>query len=438
MKKNNTKLILVFVIFLILIASAISFYKQEGAQPMFAHPEFARYELAPTPSWEGVTTGKVEAVSYFSTKAKTFINCGKQENTDKCRIYIKSPEAFGGGQSSIQVYYTICNKFDGKECGSYTLKQIGSQSFHELESIDEGQSMGIYLNNLVGKGLTGTYKKEYRPWKIYRFDGGAKFEVKADSSCFSSNPSLLNDVPSKEKVPNCLTKTGGLGSRWVNYISHYGYGREGRNIVYYKGRKVYCRAGMIYEIATLTLKDGRTIEIDPNYKKPDDAPEYFETIGERIDDPNIECCPNEIQLDMYCGDDFKWHKGTEGRPCRVSSTCSNMGLPIPTDSTHYKQELCVNGHCKWTEPKEVECTTNSACPNGEICDLSLSNYGHCIQQKGDHYCGDGICQRDESWRCEDCKLPTKKGFNLNNYMPYIIAGILVIILVALLRPTKKK
>lgn len=53
----------------------------------------------------------------------------------------------------------------------------------------------------------------------------------------------------------------------------------------------------------------------------------------------------------------------------------------------------------------IECTSSSACPSGQICDLSTTGYGKCIKQEGAPYCGDGKCSIDESTiSCpKDCK-----------------------------------
>ena len=45
---------------------------------------------------------------------------------------------------------------------------------------------------------------------------------------------------------------------------------------------------------------------------------------------------------------------------------------------------------------KVECTNTAHCPSGKVCDLSLKNYGTCIEQEGSPYCGDGTCQTAES------------------------------------------
>ena len=64
--------------------------------------------------------------------------------------------------------------------------------------------------------------------------------------------------------------------------------------------------------------------------------------------------------------------------------------------------------CTKTGLITADCTTNAACPTGQICDLSTMNYGKCITQIGKDYCGDGICGLGESTTTclKDCGKPT--------------------------------
>lgn len=100
--------------------------------------------------------------------------------------------------------------------------------------------------------------------------------------------------------------------------------------------------------------------------------------------------------------------------------------------------------CETIGTTEVECTNNAACPSGYICDLSHTNYGNCIQQSAAPYCGDDICQRDESvLSCpQDCDanyVPTTQSSESRSLTgPIIIAAGLIAAAIILRHGKKSK
>jgi len=131
------------------------------------------------------------------------------------------------------------------------------------------------------------------------------------------------------------------------------------------------------------MKDGSLKKINPDYRETLPNGDIINGQGSKLS--NVECCPNEPN----CGDNFEYEQVENS--CFTDSQCTNAGGPIPTTSNTYVNFRCEDGVCTMRGPFEVECTTNAGCSDGQICDLSTTNYGVCITQTGQDYCGDKIC-----------------------------------------------
>jgi len=134
--------------------------------------------------------------------------------------------------------------------------------------------------------------------------------------------------------------------------------------------------------------DGSIKQLNPEYRGTKADGTQLSGLGNII--ANVECCPSEPR----CTDDFIYEE--EEDECFSDLDCLNSGGPVPISDKSYVTFSCQNGICMQSEPIEVECTTNAQCSGGEICDLSTTNYGNCIEQELEEYCGDGICQADEN------------------------------------------
>jgi len=189
----------------------------------------------------------------------------------------------------------------------------------------------------------------------------------------------------------------------LNYVNDWNYG-PATNVYDYNGQEVYCTASQLFEIVTVQMKDGSVYKINPEYQKPSDAPDYIKSIGSRV--KYVECCPQEPN----CGSDFKWteEEVDPEKECWTDAQCHNAGNPVPYSSTSYVEYLCgTDGRCVESEPITVQCTSNAGCDPGQVCDLSITNYGNCIQQSGTPYCGDSFCATTESEEScpTDCAVP---------------------------------
>lgn len=385
-KKGSMFAIAAFSIILIILMGAglyffgkqANFWAISDIGDICVKPSWARIEFAPTDSYEGHSYHDIpyQGISLW---------CGQDELTTDCKYYFTFTQCGIACQttSGQKLYYKICNR-DGTSCESekqmlITKEEIGVYKY--VATISKEQKLYVRSDSYT---TSGKAKKDYQPWKLYRFVGGSKTIVLSSSNCLID--SLKKNISKEETCPSCFTFEDTC--KWINYVDDWNYG-PCTNIWDYSGRKVYCTAGSIYELATVTTQDGKIHTVDPTYSS-DSSPSYVKSIGSRI--KSVECCPSE----PGCGTDFKFTSEPPEQECFTDAQCYNIGNPVAADAFHYKKQECKSGVCTWSSLIAVECTSNAACPSGKICDLSLTNYGKCITQQGTGYCGDGICQITET------------------------------------------
>ncbi len=374
----------------------------------FVKPQWSRLECVPTDTYEGKTTLQIDGGAFNELK---YFECGLNMNTDSCKIYAESP---GFLSSSIALIYKICDRVSGgyTNCGGEAtiILQPNIRTF--ITQIDNSQSIAfVPVGGWFGYGVTVNIEAEYRPWKLYRFDGGATYEQKASDCCLTQQ--LWGRIPDQDTNLECLTMTGGIGSKWVNYVEDWVYG-PATHIYQYNNDEVYCRAGVLYDIVELKMKYGTLVKIDPDYNPPSDAPSYLSGLGNMV--ASVECCPYE----SGCNDNFEYDGTGGGDECFSDTQCYNGGYPVPYTSSSYKVQTCEEGTCEWSAEINTECTSNAACPPGEICDLSLTNYGQCIQQSDSPYCGDGFCDRTETPSSCPADCGEGSGFTFGDWTQWLI------------------
>ena len=367
----------------------------EFAGDTFVKPQFARLECAPTDAFEGKNEKWLDQ--------QTLFKCN--QNTEECRftIDLTNKNTF---PSFIRVEYFICN-IDGNNCGGRLLSVNGAGILSNPKQLDQfnipvGKSVkftnGLYYEKII------KITQEWKPWSLYRFVGGAKFIVNSQSCRITSSE---RDQILKEDVVDELFRMGAEGQKWVNYVNDWVYG-PATNIFNYNGKEAYCSAGAVYSIVELQVADGTIKKVDPNYVGVKSDGTTLKGLGNKIS--NVECCPNE----PTCTEDFEYAKADspeiEDKECFSDLQCPNAGGNIPDSQTSYIAYSCEENKCRKSEPIIVECTTSSACRNGQICDLSTTNYGQCITQTIGEFCGDKICQITETFNTcsSDC---TKSGDN---------------------------
>lgn len=389
MAKAKTITISILVILVLgFVATAVyfGFGLQSGVQVTsnnFVKPSWARLECAPTDTYEGKQNVNVP-------KSGISVYCGRDENTDACRVTITDiPSEWWSG--AVKARYTTCNN-DGTNCDSNerTLTIPDGVREHVIPTmLPKGKKFFIrFERTLFNINVEGNVIKEYKPWQLYRFVGGSKSIVRSNSC--SVPGSAESKIPSDSVYPNPLTMNGGEGSKWVNYVDDWFYGPPTNVFNHPSQGEVYCTNGAIYDIVELEFKDGSLKKLEPTYSGTRADGQSLSGLGRKIQ--NVECCPNE----PTCGSDFKFKEEDQGQSCFSDVQCPNAGQPIPKSSTSYVVWSCENNKCVESSPITTQCTTSSQCPSGQICDLSRTNYGVCIQQTGSDQCDDGICSVNEN------------------------------------------
>jgi len=376
--KMNKWIPITIILFMIAIVAGLYYYQTQQAQvtsSTFVNPDWARLECAPTDAYEGITT-------IYPVADNRVITCGADEYTDECRLTIKN---MGGSWTTggTVSFYLNNQRY-----------QIQTDDLDTVIYMDAGEQF-LYEYSFGGSSDKVKIIKEWRPWKLYRFVGGAKWTVNS-ANCDITSSTKAN-IRSEDYTGARLYREGGEGTKWMNYINAWNYGPATNVFKHDSYGEVYCNAGQIFDIVELHMADGKLVKVDPQYS--DTLPSGDVVSGQGSKLGNVECCPNEPN----CGDDFEFEETTP--TCFTDSQCLNAGGPIPVSNNQYLVYKCLSGLCTQTGPFSVECTTNAACPTGQVCDLSTTNYGKCITQIGKDYCGDGICGLGETAdNCpKDCK-----------------------------------
>lgn len=350
----------------------------------FVKPSWARLECAPTDSYSKNYYRWIDQQTVF--KCDSF--------TEECRVTVehtgtsfwdncytgKYKECNLDGTSSCSGWRSIVTKSDGLCKGDKK----------QLPMLPSGKSYVFQSGTWTFGEGHAKVKLEWKPWKLYRFVGGAKWIVN------SYNCDVTSSAKAKirqEDYVYKLYRQGGEGTKWINYVDDWNYGPPTNVFTHSSHGEVYCTAGQIFDIVELRLADGKLKKVDPAYSKTLPSGDRLSGLGNRLG--YVECCPNEPN----CEDNFEYAPDPDPDPddeCYSDLECFNAGGPVPIDSTHYVRYSCRDGQCKASSPIAVECTTSAHCPSGEICDLSTTNYGKCITQSASEYCGDNICQITES------------------------------------------
>lgn len=430
MRKKQEKQIGIFVIILIIVLFVV-FIKFGQFGPFSVG---VTSETFVKPSWARIECEKADAENKQEgilpiTGGSVF--CGRQENTDRCRLNVKiSANNLQGVRRVVadtlldfKIYSRTCNN-DGTGCTSErVIADINSNKldiFFEpgLSTLPAGKKWFIRAK-AERKALAPTtsfdmpvfYKKFYNRWDLIRHVGGGKWTVRS-GSCFVSGRddegvSLNSKILKSESFPNPLTMSGSSGSKWINYVDDWFYG-PGTNVFNHpRYGEVYCSAGQIFNIIKLQFKDGSLKKLDPAYQGRLPDGQSLKGLGNRL--AGVECCPNEPN----CGDDFEFKPEPTPKECFSDIQCYNTGNPVPASPTSYVKHICSSeGKCEQSQVFPTECTRDDVCiakhGAGYACDLSLTNYGKCVKQQVGAYCGDGACNplTENKETCpDDCGKP---------------------------------
>lgn len=369
----------------------------------FVKPSWASLRCEPDTNGIKTISAKLESNNLFVCNA----------NTEECNFKVKCstttflfPKCLGD--------YQICDIY-GKNCGNKQSYNIAQNSEVQLTNLANGKSYLFSqggVNTINSKSII--IEQKYTPYKLFRFVGGKKDIVNSVdcslTSCMDRGQDCQSQILSDDKIDK-LSRLGGPGQSWVNYVDDWNYG-PATNIVKYNGKEAYCSSGTVYSIVQLQMANGKILNLDPTYKGQTETGKSINGLGNII--ANVECCPNEA----ICGTDFKYKKAgstsLSDKQCISDIECFNAGGPVPTGNYEYIKYSCQSNKCIASSPIKVECTTNAQCNNGQICDLSTTNYGKCTTQNSGEFCGDKICQTSESSSIcpNDCEFTCKQGQTL--------------------------
>lgn len=388
-KSDKVKIISVIILIGVGILFASGVIQQQITEK-FVKPQWARLECAPTDAYEGIYTNKwLDQEQEFRCDAFT----------EECRFKVTHTGTYALA-ISLRTHYRNCD-LNKQNCGGWTYLHIDNGEEKILPALAVGRMYEFDVTGLLHIGEAhGKVTMDWRPWKLYRFVGGAKWIVNSYDCDITSGakPKIrLVDYPAAAK----LYRQGGEGTKWINYVNDWVYGPPTNVFTHPTHGQVYCTAAQIYDIVELRMSDGSLKKVDPEYSATLPSGERLSGLGTKL--ANVECCPNEPN----CGDDFEYLPEPPEKECFTDAQCYNAGNPTPVDATHYVIYQCINNNCVKSAPILVECTTSAQCLEGQICDLSTMNYGQCITQIPGAICGDGTCDITESFETcpADCTEP---------------------------------
>ena len=393
-KKSKT---IIFIIVLILGGLALAnladldFFSVAVTSDTFVKPLFGRLECASEDFYTNERT--------HIGKSGTSVYCGNDELTQSCDFYVDTSEPVWWS-GSVDVFFKKCN-LDGTQCDSQFTKYNAQEGVTNLflTTVPNGKKIFVMCKSpLLNIDRECDITKKYKAFKLFRFVGGAKYEQKAIDCRIPS--SEQSKILQEDWSTSTLTMEGSEGQKWINYVYDWAYGPANNVFNHPQYGEVYCIAPNIYDIVELRTTSGTTVKLNPEYSGNKEDGSKVLGLGQIL--RKVECCPNEAN----CGTDFKFKPTPQPLDCTSSLECYNAGGPVPVDQTSYVTYSCISGTCIKSNPITVTCTNNNACPNGQICSLSATNYGVCVTQTTD-YCGDSKCLGDEN--AENCPVDCYEG-----------------------------
>jgi hypothetical protein len=278
----------------------------------------------------------------------------------------------------------------------------------ESVTLPAGKSLKAWCDVWGGRNIECEIQSEWNQYKLYTFCGGSK-NVIAQDCTMPNSVSLLSKLLQKEGGISTFNK-----GEWRNYVCAWALGPT--QIYSYNLQQVVCDANSkaLYKMTKLAFLNGELKPIDPTAEVSLNTGEEITGYGAFV--KTVECCP----MEEGCCDDFTY--GSCKKDCSSNLDCDNMGNPVSVDALHYKTNTCISNVCTWSDPIEVQCTTNAACPNGKICSLILTNYGQCVDIPNGNYCGDGTCDKDETF--DTCPSDCDPRKSKVNWTLIILVGII--------------
>jgi len=224
MKTKNIIFLSLSIAVIIVVVFAFGLNQTQIISSTFINPDWARLECAPTDSLEGMQT-------FNSMEDNQIITCGIAENTEECRLTVINT---GGSWFS---FGTVSFKLNGI---SYTMQS----DTHEITLFMDAGDSWKYEYRLAGSSDDVKIVKEWKPWKLYRFVGGAKWIVNSENCDIASNKK--NKIREEDYPGSKLYRQGGEGTKWINYVNAWNYGPATNVFTHEDYGEVYCNAAQIF------------------------------------------------------------------------------------------------------------------------------------------------------------------------------------------------
>ncbi len=167
---------------------------------------------------------------------------------------------------------------------------------------------------------------------------------------------LLNSVTGSSKQITQQSSTSNSKLQFYetrNFIGTYvPISTANVNFVTYSGQTGYCTNKQVFSITTANTNGATYQIVDANFNNK---------LGDVI------CCPGDKTTTQICSSNFQWQNIAQAQ-CSSFKPCAGADW-APYSNDKLIRYNCVNSQCI-PDYKTVQCTSNSNCQYGQVCDLT--------------------------------------------------------------------
>lgn len=307
----------------------------------------------------------------ISSSGSGFLKC--PSDTDQCDFEIRAekPSTWQNFLGNYRLVYQVCDD-DGSCQNQVTIEadrwDIGGD-YATLSYKNLLKSEKIYIDYqkkvlFNWNGVSGAeYRTKYKPFILWKNPGlGGRYEYSTvDQGCSFTSKERKQLVESATIQLPSQSSTNDFSLqpyKTRNYVDTFiPVSSSNIEFVEYNGKDAYCRNGLVYEIDEIVLGAGtyNIVDTSKNTKLKDG-----------------QCCPGDEEPNRVC-ENFEWKSikiedsGETNVQCSLFNPCPNSILQ-PKTATQLSEFKCESGRCvEYTQ--EVECTVNSVCASGSVCDI---------------------------------------------------------------------
>jgi hypothetical protein len=415
--KNKPIVFISLIVLLVVIAGAVVYFnpamqtslgsRNEGVN-IIVRPVFGQLECMPDSNPVRVSTETSIGSSGIVHLPTTYYG-----DISSLSLTVSLPKASSFGYQR-RLRYSIC-RVGGTSCiiKDKVITQTQNQATSTtLQTISTGyeyslfyeEDRSVFSTNWVG--ISGAkYTATYTPYVLYVND---IFNPKRKISATCNHPEY---EASDEKL-ELLTSTSIAGQKarsgyvsklmpeqFWSYIA--GFVVSPYEIETYRNQDAYCSGNTMYGFDTITTSIGNEYLIADINK----------VLG------SVSCCNGDVKLNAVCENHLWKDIQTEEVECSVFKPCPLSTYVVnPNDSqgdSLIKQTCSSAGKCVLLT-KDVECTTNNQCKEGETCneDWKCELTGASGGGEIPNSCGNRICEGNEDYtNCPTDCVNTNTGEN---------------------------